>query len=182
VHSHFKRRCTIFHDASVGIIKLEEKFDSMYFFDAVENEDELEDELELYPIITTNSIQTKKRVTILEPETMLGYTEDGQVYKPASSTRLLTSLVVTTPPSSLRRMSNTNKKPPSRRLITRMSSRFLRQKSATALKGLQQPRIPIHERGYPGSLSPDELEECVSIYTRNSNPSGQQRSSVSLSS
>jgi hypothetical protein len=31
------------------------------------------------------------------------------------------------------------------------------------MQGLQERRIPKEEREYPASLSPDELEECVSI-------------------
>jgi hypothetical protein len=159
VHSHFKTRCTIFHDASAPDgIQQPSLEDSMYFFDAVQTEDEFDLENELYPIITTNTVPPNKHVRISEPETMLGHTEDGQVYKPASAKRLQLA-VITTPPSSPR-----PKAAPSRRLLmSRMSSRFLRQKSATTMQGLQEPRIPIKERGYPGSLSPDELEECVSI-------------------
>ena len=123
---------SIYHEASDGgdlHAAVDEQ--ATAYFDAVEHEDDLGDDP--YPIITTTTIRPRKRVSILQPETLLDTNNDNNG---------------ATIPHKLR-------KQPKRLsvILNRMS---------TSTNDVEEPRILIKERGFPGSLNKEELAECVS--------------------
>ena len=210
--------------------------DSMYFFDAAQDSLDLEQLLELYPIVTTTTVPVKKHVSLNDPTSMLGHDSHGQVFPDATFHRNLliqqskrrlswsersnqnnhqhqqhppagpvlylqpantvppieletathtttltatatgtatdtdTSSTYTAPPSPTfkktpRRLSITQNM--KRSVLARLSQRrFSLHNTTQQMEQLQQPRILIQERGFPGSLSPDELEACVSDLER----------------
>ena len=142
-----------FHSARGGPkLLVEESFDSMFFFDAVENEDDIQDDDDFYPIITRCTVPIKKEVSFLDPDSMLGKDQGGKALQPAASAKRL---------SINQQLSSTRQQKSRPKLRSRLSSRFFGQKSMKHMETLQLPRLQIDERGYPGSLSPDEVEQCV---------------------
>ncbi len=154
----------------VPTAKVEHQFDdSMFFFDAAQDSLDLTAMLELYPIMTTSTLPTKKHVSLDDPNSMLGHDFDGTVFHDAKSYRNLVleqsqrRLSMSMGESNQwERTSPVAKSHVRPRIMTRIKSQFLTSTRQRQL--LQEPRIQIHERGFPGSLSPDELEACVSTF------------------
>jgi hypothetical protein len=149
---------------------VEQQFDdSLFFFDTAQDSVDLTAMLELYPIVTTANIPTKKNVSLDDPDSMLGHDVDGTVFHDAMSYRNLLleqsgrrlSFSVSDSHQHDLKTAVTKSHTTKPRVMSRITSQFF--KSARHMKSLQEPRILIQERGFPGSLSPDELEACVSI-------------------
>lgn len=134
---------TLYHETCDSSIVPVSGDDAQYFFDAVEDLDEMEDDK--YPIITTSAIKPKKLVLMDQPETLLmenlDIIEHSNKEAPKSPQRF----------SSVRKLSQ--------RMHMRASSRQM-------MNGLQQPRIATQERGFPGCLTKEEVDECVSPISR----------------
>lgn len=146
---------------------VEQQFDdSMFFFDAAQDSMDLAAMLELYPIMTTSNIPPKKNISLDNPGSMLGHEIDGTVFHDAKSYRNLVleqsqrrlSLSISES-HQLEQKTAVVKSHTRPRMMNRITSQFFT--STRQMQLLQEPRIQIHERGFPGSLSPDELEACV---------------------
>jgi hypothetical protein len=119
---------------SAKIQESENDDDSLFFFDAVESP--LRDD-EYPPVFTTTMPHPKLRVTLEDPATLLKSLDTVEPQLRGS------------PMESHRRKS--------RRFVE-----ITRRSTMEHTTELEQPRVPIEERGYPGGLSMDELGECVS--------------------
>lgn len=129
---------TIYHAAVSGrnLVELQvAEDDSMAFFDAAEDhEDIIGDDDDVYQIVTTTKIYPHKRVSMLQPETLLSSNlEGGQPPSPEGTKKMKRRLTA---------------------ILDRMSS---------SMEDVEEPRIAIQERGFPGSLTKEELDECVRI-------------------
>lgn len=149
---------------------VEQQFDdSLFFFDAAQDSLDMNAMLELYPIITTANIPTKKNVSLDDPVSMLGHDVDGTVFHDAMSYRNLLLEQSGRHVSFSNRESHQHdhktavaKSHTTGSRLSRITSQFF--KSNRHIKSLQEPRIVIQERGFPGTLSPDELDACVSDF------------------
>lgn len=144
-------RKSVYFDASQGVLAVPDVDNDLYFFDAQTNKESEESSVEdPYVAITTNYIKAPPRkMSILEPTTLLssrtkiaevlqteGSEDDDEEEEP--------EIVVDN--------NHFVGKPPTRRatIVTRES--------------LEHPSVRIVERGYPGELTLEEVEECQQFY------------------
>ena len=167
VPTHFKRKTRVYHDGNNdGTPFATEIEDSMYFFDAYEAEDDIEEEL--YPIITTSYVKPRLHVSMEEPESLLNQNSAND-FDMSFATACDMSFAVGDHASISTRTSSLPPSTPSfRQSVKRksLSRRFsevvlFRRDSKLMLEGLQKPLTRVSERGYPGELTPEELQECV---------------------
>jgi hypothetical protein len=125
----------------------------MQFFDSFQEEEDMPDEVELYPIIITTYIKPKKRVTMLEPETLLSEKSDLSNFEDTIDTNTKKAVDRVAGFPQIAEESNRR----------RLSDIFKRSTSSKRQFDLEQPTIVIKERGFPGQLTKEELAECVSI-------------------
>jgi hypothetical protein len=140
--------------------------DELFFFDACEHplaEDE-------YPYISiTDYVRPKRRVSMKDPLSMLGKHEGEGLSKSKQLTDDHVAILdagtddddeSAIQRSTLKYLSEPiqNHKSPSQRFLTLTSRSTIEQQTF-----LQQPRVRISQRGFPGDLTVDELGECVSF-------------------
>jgi len=148
---------------------MENQFDdSMFFFDAAQDSLDLAAMLELYPIITTSTLPAKRNVSLDDPDSMLGHESDGTIFHDARSYRNLVLeqsqrrlSISISEGNQLEQKSAVSKSHTRPSILSRISGQLFT--STRHMQLLQEPRIRIHERGFPGSLSPDELEACLQL-------------------
>eukprot|EP00538_Stauroneis_constricta_P011372 CAMPEP_0119570826 /NCGR_PEP_ID=MMETSP1352-20130426/43813_1 /TAXON_ID=265584 /ORGANISM="Stauroneis constricta, Strain CCMP1120" /LENGTH=675 /DNA_ID=CAMNT_0007620503 /DNA_START=586 /DNA_END=2613 /DNA_ORIENTATION=- len=145
------------------------------FFDTAQSEEDFPvngDNTEYddpYPIITTMSIKPKPRVSILQPHTMLLQTDSVQ-------TSLLEDSFGEFDGTDDLPMSNQQPQPQQpkqvrRRLSRSLSKMFQRSKSIkssrklerTTTQALREPLTAVSEKGFPGQLTKEELEQALKL-------------------
>lgn len=134
--SSYARRSTNYHDCGEFVSAVAD--DSQFFMDALEEEED-DDE---YPVITTTYVsKPPRRLSIDCPESMLRQQDGGN-----------SSIVLTG-------QDTTSTQP-------RRKSLFSRRGTMAARKSLVRARSMVVERGFPGQLSNQELDECIKFYRR----------------
>jgi hypothetical protein len=159
-----QRQRSVYFDTNQGYIQESE----LFFFDAFE-ETPQDDE---YPIITTNYIPKRpERLSLMEPETMLSSSSTSQQQQqetqelaeaitmspPAPELHSSTTITTTTAATTTTSITTSN-----RRLVKFLSAR--RRPTLVAQQDLQQPRVAVRQTGFPGQLTPHELEQCQTFY------------------
>lgn len=127
---------TAYHDSqeSVCLIKKDP-----FFFSAVEYVDELPGSVDMYPIITRSYVPQipNQPLSITEPDTLLAAKGKG-------------NCVAAVRKSTIR--------------LQQQESIFRRRRSSALKQCLQKTDLEISERGFPGQLDLDEMNECVKFY------------------
>lgn len=132
-----RRRSTVYHDSSCGQVAPVAD-DSLFFLDALQEEEDEEE----YPIVTTAYVlRPPHRVSIAKPETLLRRGEEDKEVAVATTENA---------PFEPRRPS----------FVT-----TFRRGSESTRKSLEKNAgRNIVERGYPGELTSQELDECINFY------------------
>eukprot|EP00522_Entomoneis_paludosa_P012964 CAMPEP_0172447248 /NCGR_PEP_ID=MMETSP1065-20121228/6588_1 /TAXON_ID=265537 /ORGANISM="Amphiprora paludosa, Strain CCMP125" /LENGTH=623 /DNA_ID=CAMNT_0013198495 /DNA_START=39 /DNA_END=1910 /DNA_ORIENTATION=- len=156
-------------------VKVETGDMDLVFFDAVE--DQLADDE--YPIITTSYVAKPRKVSFMDPQTMLrsddwqepafedARAEPGEGAGVDSNGKLIAATAESPPHTPRDRSTSTDMSPRSFRksMQNRAGSlRVFRRPSMAARKDLEKPRITVQERGYPGQLNEEELSQCQQFY------------------
>jgi len=138
---------TVYHDVELGgSIHIEDK--DLVFFDALYEFDGSTKEEDYYPIITRSYIPARpaQDPSMEEPCTMMAKEDDINNMK--KDTVVDSVFVGSDPGGEPKKLL---------RMISRGRSSVLKQ-------GLQQNRLEIVERGYPGQLNRDEMDKCMDFF------------------
>jgi hypothetical protein len=120
---------------------------SQCYFDALQ--EEIAADEEIYPIITTNYKRKAPKVSMSKPQSML------RLNHPETPKEI--DIVMSSAPAR----GEVGDSDITRRRSVRFN-KLLRRSSVETKKSLQEPRVKIEERGYPGGLDMEELATAVS--------------------